>query len=98
MQKLSALYSAFLILAITSICDASFAQKNLNCFSPSMPPMDVIAACDQNIASDSRDAQVYQARGAAWYRIGDYDHAIADFSRSINIDQKYVRAFYDRGL
>ena len=63
-----------------------------------MPPMDVIAACDQNIASDSRDAQVYQARGAAWYRIGDYDRAIADFTQSINIDPKYIRAFYSRGV
>jgi Caspase domain/TPR repeat len=57
-----------------------------------------IAACDQNIASDPIDAQVYQARGAAWYRLGDYDHAIADFTKSINIDPKYIRAFYSRGL
>jgi tetratricopeptide (TPR) repeat protein len=98
MQKLSALYSAFLILAVISVYDAALAQKNLNCFNPSMPPVDVIAACDQNLASDPNDAQVYQARGAAWYRIGDYDHAVADFSQSIKIDPKYIRAFYSRGL
>ena len=91
-------YAVLLILAITSVCDDAFAQKNLNCFNPTMPPTDVIAACDQNIAFDPRDAQVYQARGAAWYRLGDYDHAISDFTQSINIDPKYIRAFFNRGL
>jgi tetratricopeptide (TPR) repeat protein len=90
--------AALLISAIASVCDAAYAQKNSNCFIPTMPPLDVIAACDQNIASDPVDAQVYQARGAAWYRQGDYDHAIADFSKSISIDSKYIRAFYNRGL
>jgi tetratricopeptide (TPR) repeat protein len=78
--------------------DAIFAQKNFNCFSSSMPPMDVMAACDQNIASDPNDAQVYQARGIAWYRMGDYDRAIADLTQSIKFDPKYIRAFYNRGL
>jgi tetratricopeptide (TPR) repeat protein len=89
---------AFLILAITCVSGVAFAQKNLNCFNPAMPPMDVIAACNQNLANDSKDAQVYQARGAAWYRTGDYDRAIADYTQSINIDPKYIRAFFNRGL
>jgi tetratricopeptide (TPR) repeat protein len=76
----------------------AFAQKNPNCFNPTLPPMDVIVACNENIASDSRDAQVYQARGLAWYRIGDYDRAIADLTQAISIDPKYIRAFYNRGL
>jgi tetratricopeptide (TPR) repeat protein len=92
------LYAALLISAMTSAFAPAFAQKNSNCFNATMPPMDVIAACDQNIASDPRDAQVYQARGAAWYRLADYDRAIADFSQSISIDPKYIRAFYNRAL
>jgi clan AA aspartic protease (TIGR02281 family) len=63
-----------------------------------MPPLDVIAGCSEFIASDPTSAQAYQARGVAWYKTGDYDHAIADFSQSINIDPKYIRAFYNRGL
>jgi Caspase domain/TPR repeat len=98
MRKLSTLSSGFLILVITSVGEAGFAQQNSNCFNSAMPPMDIIAACDQNIAADSRGAQDYQARGAAWYRMGDYDRAIADFTQSINIDSKYIRAFYNRGL
>jgi tetratricopeptide (TPR) repeat protein len=97
--KLSTLpYAALLICAITSAVSPTLAQKNSNCFKPNLSPMDVIAACDQNLASDPVDAQVYQARGLAWYRLGDYDHAIADFSRSISIDPKYIRAFYNRAL
>jgi hypothetical protein len=98
-SKVSISWSAvLLILAITSVSDAAFAQKNFNCFSPTMPPLDVIGACDQNIASDPVDAQVYQARGAAWQKLGDYDRAIADYSKSISIDPKYIRAFYNRGV
>ena len=41
---------------------------------------------------------MYQARGLAWYRLNNFDHAIADFSQSINIDAKYIRAFYNRGV
>jgi tetratricopeptide (TPR) repeat protein len=90
--------AVFLVLAIISSCNAAFAQKNANCFNAAMPPVDIISACDQNLASDPRDAQVYQARGVAWYRLNNYDQAIADFSQSINIDAKYIRAFYNRGL
>lgn len=34
----------------------------------------------------------------AWYRLGEYNRAIDDFSQSIKIDPKYIKAFYNRGL
>src|ERR1700722_14852380 len=89
---------AALILMIAACCNTASAQNNLNCYNPTMPPMDVIAACDQVINNDASDAQAHQARGAAYFKMGDYDRAIADFSRSINIDPKYIKAFYNRGL
>jgi hypothetical protein len=58
-------YATILILAITFICDAAFAQ-NSNCFRPTMPPMDVIAACDAIIDTEPRAAQAHQARGIAY--------------------------------
>jgi len=56
-------FTLLLIFAALWISNPAYSQKNSNCFNPTMPPMDVIAACDQNLASDSQDAQVYQARG-----------------------------------
>jgi len=97
-RTLLAVVASLLVLAVTSGCNAAFSQDNPNCFNPTMPPMDVIVACDQTLASDPIQAQAYQARGTAWYRIGDYDHAIADFTQSIAIDPQYIRAFYNRGL
>src|SRR6476661_9678365 len=90
-------YATILILAITFICDAAFAQ-NSNCFRPTMPPMDVIAACDAIIDTEPRAAQAHQARGIAWYRMGNCDEAIDDFNQSIAFDPNYIRAFFNRAL
>jgi tetratricopeptide (TPR) repeat protein len=96
--KLSVCRAALFFLATLSFGESAAAQNYFNCFNSAMPPLDVIASCDQTIASDPRHAQALQARGAAWQRLGEYDRAIADFSQSINIDPNYIRAFYSRGL
>lgn len=94
-----ALVSTLLIFAVSWIGSVvAFAQSNSNCFNAAMPPMDIIATCNQVIAADPRHAQAHLSRGAAWYKLRDYDRAISDFSQAINIDPKYVRAFYSRGL
>ena len=87
-----------LIFAVLWVSDVAFAQINSNCFSATLPPMDIIAACNQVIGADARHAQALQSRGAARYKLRDYDRAISDFSQAINVDPKYIRAFYGRGL
>jgi tetratricopeptide (TPR) repeat protein len=87
-----------LTFAVLWISNAAFAQTNSNCFNATMPPMDIISACNQVIDADARHAQAHLSRGAAWYKLRDYDRAISDFSLAIGIDPKYVRAFYGRGL
>jgi hypothetical protein len=49
------------------------------CFSDSSPDA-VIPACADLIEIDPMHAQAYQARGSAWYKVGDYRRAIADYS------------------
>jgi tetratricopeptide (TPR) repeat protein len=91
--------ATILILAIITLCGVAFAEgKNPHCYMGMLPPMDVIAACDENIDSDPGDAQAYQSRGIAWYRLSYYDEAIDDFTASINIDPKYIKAFFNRAL
>ena len=87
-----------LIIAVSWISSAAFAQSNSNSFNATMPPMDIISACNQVIDADAGHAQAHLSRGAAWYKLRDYDRAISDFSQAINIDPKYVGAFYGRGL
>jgi tetratricopeptide (TPR) repeat protein len=78
--------------------DHAIAQDSQTiCFSDSSPGA-VIPACDDLIETDPNHAQAYQARGIAWYKLGDYERAIADYSASLAIDPKYIRNYYNRGL
>jgi clan AA aspartic protease (TIGR02281 family) len=67
------------------------------CFSGSSPDA-LIPACDDLIEIDPMHAQAYQARGSAWYKVGDYRRAIADYTASLAIDPKYIRNYYNRGI
>jgi tetratricopeptide (TPR) repeat protein len=91
-------FTTLLIFAVSWVSNDAFAQANSNCFSTTMPPTDIITACDQVIQADAGHAQALQSRGAAWFKLREYDRAIGDFSQAINIDPKYIRAFYGRAL
>jgi tetratricopeptide (TPR) repeat protein len=41
---------------------------------------------------------VYNSRGNAWINKGDYDKAIADLTKAIEIDPKYANSYYTRGI
>ena len=61
-----------------------------------------IAACTRLIKSgrlSNEDlATAYNHRGDAYDDKGQLDLAIADFSRAIEIDPDYKRAYYNRGI
>jgi tetratricopeptide (TPR) repeat protein len=40
----------------------------------------------------------YNNRGTAWKNKGDYDRAIADYSKAIELDPQYALAYYNRGI
>jgi tetratricopeptide (TPR) repeat protein len=75
------------------------ADDNTICFKESGPV--AIAACDRVINSprSSRDNLVdaYTNRGQEYYTIKDYDKAIADFDRAINLNPRTILAYGNRG-
>ena len=85
------------VLLWLCICPAVAQDSRVVCFSDSSPDA-VIPACDDLIETDPRHAQAHQARGIAWYKVGDYERAIADYTASLRIDPRYIRAYYNRGI
>jgi tetratricopeptide (TPR) repeat protein len=51
-----------------------------------------IAACDQAIRQNPRNAEAYYNRGVEYHDKGDRDRAIADFTKAIEINPKYAKA------
>jgi tetratricopeptide (TPR) repeat protein len=89
----------FVAVVLPLLCiEHAIAQDSQTvCFSDSSPDA-VIPACDDLIEIDPRHAQAHQARGNAWYKVGDYRRAIADYSAALAIDPKYIRNYYNRGI
>jgi tetratricopeptide (TPR) repeat protein len=47
---------------------------------------------------ESRDAEFYNNRGKAYYHKGQYDQAISDFTKALEINPRDDRAYYNRGF
>ncbi len=54
-------------------------------------------ACAQQKQTESEDAEFYFNRGVASYDKGQYDQAISEFTKAIEIDPKDAEAYKDRG-
>lgn len=48
--------------------------------------------------NESRDAKFYNNRGAALGEKGQYDRAISDFTKAIEISPRYNKAYNNRGI
>ena len=51
----------------------------------------------QQMQLKSNDAEVYNNRGFAYCQIGQYDQAISDFSKAIEINPRLAHAYNNRG-
>lgn len=54
---------------------------------------DAIAACTRMLALNPRNANAYVVRGAAYFRRGDYGHAISNYDQAIRLDPKCTNAY-----
>jgi lipoprotein NlpI len=54
-------------------------------------------ATTQQTQLKSRDAEVHNNRGFAYCEIGQYDQAISDFSKAIEINPQLAHAYNNRG-
>jgi tetratricopeptide (TPR) repeat protein len=57
-----------------------------------------IAALDEAIRLDPKNALAFYNRGRAYANKRDVDRAIGDYNEAIRLDPKYVLAFHSRGL
>ena len=54
-----------------------------------------ISACA--VPKKEKDAEAYNNRGVAWQRKGDYDRAITDYTKAIELNPRFAEAYYNRG-
>ena len=56
-----------------------------------------IQGCTARIARNPKDAAAYFSRGGAYGHKGDYDHAISDYDKAIELNPHYAQAYSSRG-
>jgi tetratricopeptide (TPR) repeat protein len=84
--------AALLISIFAVVCAA--ADDAATCIANGT---DAVAACDDWIRQQPKNAVAYWHRGEIYRTKGDYDHAISDFSQAIKLDSKYALAYERRG-
>ena len=55
-------------------------------------------ASTQQEKTESRDAEFYNNRGMAYDKEGQYDQAILDYNKALNINPRYAEAYNNRGV
>ena len=55
-------------------------------------------ASAQQKPSESGDAEFYNNRGMAYMDKGQYDQAISDYNKALEINPKFAEAYYNRGI
>jgi tetratricopeptide (TPR) repeat protein len=68
------------------------------CLSETLTPIEAISSCTAVLQKFHRNASVLIRRGAAFAELGEFDYAVGDFSRAINIDKTSTLALQLRGI
>src|SRR5688572_3736256 len=96
-RALLALPLAVLISAIAAPVGAGYEDDQKACQSTETKTRtdEGIAACGRQIEAKTRELAVsYHNRGLFWFGKKDFDKAIADYTKAIEIDPNYGLAFY----
>ena len=93
------------IVSLTSLASASLLHEgsshsdtNDDCFGKHLSDSERIQGCSRIIISEPGNAAAYNRRGVAYFNNGDYDHALADLSKRIELDSKNPEAYNNRGI
>jgi tetratricopeptide (TPR) repeat protein len=98
-SSLSALIAAILVVAVFDGAEAAkLGFSRSYCLSETLPPIEAISSCTAVLQKFHRNVSVLIRRGAAFAELGEFDYAVGDFSRAINIDQNSTLGFELRGL
>jgi tetratricopeptide (TPR) repeat protein len=80
------------------MCGPAFASPQADCNQSANHALR-IEGCTEVVRQNPRDAVAYYRRGMAHARTGgNFEKALADFSKAIEIDPNYAEAFHERGI
>src|SRR4051794_3319958 len=82
-------------LAVMLAIRAAFADPHQDCEQPNNPKP-AIAGCSEVLLATPNDAGAYYNRGIAHWEDGDLDAAIAEFSKTIELEPGNAFAYHDR--
>jgi len=99
----NALLGAFLLWAgFEGIKDAPAQALNKQCYDFDGPPNEQLSACNQLVDKSGKTgvelSDLMNARGSAYYRLGDYAHAMSDYTEAIRLDPSASSSRYNRAL
>ena len=92
MYALLRLTAVMVVLASVPV----LADDERDCFQQTDPQLR-IKGCSQMIQRDPADAAAYHNRAVAFGILGDLDHAIADYTKTVEIKPDNAGAYENRG-
>jgi tetratricopeptide (TPR) repeat protein len=84
------------LVLVSAAVPALAADDERDCFQHIDPQLR-IKGCTQMIQRDPRDATAYHNRAVAYGLLGDLDHAIADYTKTVEIRPDNASAYESRG-
>ena len=88
-----------LVLALPLLCACQSGIANIPVsVDPATGSEANIASLSDVIQREPTNPEAYNVRGSAFGRAGQYDQAMADFNKAIELNPNFARAYYNRAL
>ena len=97
-RVLRAVAAALLIAAFLASTVAADSLDNLKDRLDGMTPGEKIAYLDKLIEDGVDDARIHFFKGNAWFVSQQYDSAIVEFGRAVELDENYAKAWVNLGI